>query len=124
MREMRILIKKCAPGATEAIKWGLPSFSYERMLVAYGAFKYHIGFYPTPSPIKAFAKELKKYTQARGSVQFPYDKPLPLALIKKMALLRVKESLETDVKWRSPRASMSAKKKAKKKTKKKSAPKK
>ena len=116
LREMRILIKKCAPGAVEAIKWGLPSFSYTRLLVAYGAFKHHIGFYPTPLAIKSFAKEMKMYPQGRGSVQFPYDKPLPLALIKKMTLLRVKESLEADVHWRSPRAVVKKKTTAKKKS--------
>lgn len=99
LREIRACIKKAAPGATESLKWSLPAFSYKRILVIYGFAKNHIGFYPTPSTIKAFKKELAKYKHSPGSVQFPLDKPLPLGLIRKMVLFRVKESKETDRKW-------------------------
>lgn len=94
-------IHAAAPGATEAIKWSMPAFSYHRILVAFAGFKHHIGFYPTPSAIKAFEKQLSKYVHASGSVQFPLDKPLPLPLIRKMTLFRVKECLQEDKNWRT-----------------------
>lgn len=101
LKEIRLSIKASAPGATEDLKWSMPAFSYDRILVTFAAFKNHIGLYPTPSAITAFKKDLAKYKTARGSVQFPHDKPLPLALIKKIAKFRVKELKEVDKKWRS-----------------------
>lgn len=79
----------------------MPAFSYRRILVTFAAHKNHIGFYPTPAAVKAFAKELSQYSSAKGSIQFPLDKPLPLALIKKITKFRVKESVEQDGKWRT-----------------------
>ncbi len=101
LREMRACIRKAAPGAKESLKWGMPAFSYDRILVTFAAFKQHIGFYPTPSAVKAFAKEISNYKTASASIQFPLDKPLPLALIRKMTMFRVRESLEEDKKWRT-----------------------
>jgi len=101
LKEMRACIRKAAPGATEGLKWGMPAFSFRRILVTFAAHKNHIGFYPTPSAVKAFAKELSKFNTARGSIQFPLEKPLPLALIRKITEFRVKESLEQDRKWRT-----------------------
>ena len=100
LREMRACIRKSAPGATEGLKWGMPAFSYKRILVTFAAHKHHIGFYPTPSAVKAFAKELLNFNTARGSIQFPLEKPLPLPLIRKITAFRVRESLEQDRKWR------------------------
>ncbi len=99
--EMLDCIRAAAPGAEEGLKWGMPAFSYKRILVTFAGFKQHIGFYPTPSAVKAFAKELLKFKTAEGSVQFPLDKPLPLSLIRKITLFRVKESLQEDKKWRT-----------------------
>ena len=62
----------------------------------FAAHKNHIGFYPTPSAVHAFAKALSKFHTARGSTQFPLDKPLPLPLIRKITAFRVKESFELD----------------------------
>jgi uncharacterized protein YdhG (YjbR/CyaY superfamily) len=101
LREIRSCIQKAAPNATEGLKWSLPAFSGKRILVMYAAFKNHIGFYPTPSAIKAFAKDLSKFSTAKGSVQFPLDKPLPLPLIRKMTAFRVKESTGKDGKWKT-----------------------
>jgi uncharacterized protein YdhG (YjbR/CyaY superfamily) len=101
LREMRKCIASAAPGATEGLKWSMPSFSHHRILVMFAAHKSHIGFYPTPSAIKAFAAQLTKFKTARGSIQLPLDKPLPLPLIRKITAFRVKESLEQDGKWRS-----------------------
>ncbi len=101
LRELHACIRKAAPDATESLKWGMPAFSYRRILVTFKAFKHHLGFYPAPSAVKAFAKELSKFKTASASIQFPLDKPLPLALIRKITAFRVKESLEEDAKWRT-----------------------
>lgn len=101
LREMLACIRKVAPGAKEGLKWGMPAFSYQRILVTFKVFKHHIGFYPTPSAVKAFAKELAKFKTASASIQFPLDQPLPLTLIRKITAFRVKESLEEDAKWRT-----------------------
>lgn len=101
LREMRACIRATAPGATESIKWGMPAFSYRRILVTFAVFQHHIGFYPTPSAVKAFAKELSKFATAKGSIQFPLEKPLPLPLIRKITAFRVRESIDADKKWRT-----------------------
>src|SRR5229473_4890179 len=101
LREMLACIRKSAPGAKESLKWGMPAFSYHRILVTFAAHKHHIGFYPTPSVVKAFAKDLSKFATARGSIQFPLEKPLPLALIRKITAFRVRESIEQDRKWKT-----------------------
>jgi uncharacterized protein YdhG (YjbR/CyaY superfamily) len=101
LREMRACIGTAAPGAKESLKWGMPAFSYRRILVTFAAFKHHIGFYPTPSAVSAFAKDLSKFATAKGSIQFPLERPLPLALIRKITAFRVRESIEDDRKWRS-----------------------
>ena len=101
LREIRACIRAAAPGAEESLKWGMPAFSYRRILVTFAAFKHHIGFYPTPSAVKAFADDLSKFKTAKGSIQFPLDKPLPLPLIRKITEFRVRESVEVDRKWKS-----------------------
>ena len=101
LREMRESIRQAAPGAKESLKWGMPSFSYRRILVTFAAHKQHIGFYPTPSAVKAFTKELSRLKTAKGSIQFPLEKPLPLALIRKIIAFRVRESNAVDAKWKS-----------------------
>lgn len=98
--EMRACIREAAPGAKESLKWGMPAFSYHRLLVTFAGFKHHIGFYPTPSAVRAFAPDLAKYVTASASIQFPLEKPLPLALIRKITEFRVRECLEQDGKWR------------------------
>ena len=101
LREMRACIRRSAPGATESLKWGMPAFSHRRILVTFAAFKHHIGFYPTPSAVRAFANDLSKFVTAKGSIQFPLEKPLPLPLIRKITAFRVRESIEEDRKWRT-----------------------
>jgi uncharacterized protein YdhG (YjbR/CyaY superfamily) len=101
LREMHACIRAAAPGAKEGLKWGMPAFSYRRILVTFAGFKNHIGFYPTPSAVTAFAKELSKFSTAKGSIQFPLEKPLPLSLVRKITAFRVKESVEQDKKWRT-----------------------
>jgi uncharacterized protein YdhG (YjbR/CyaY superfamily) len=70
----------------------MPTFVLHENLVHFAGFQNHIGFYPTPSAIEAFSAELAAYKSAKGSVQFPLDKPVPFALIKKMVEFRVKET--------------------------------
>jgi uncharacterized protein YdhG (YjbR/CyaY superfamily) len=101
LREMRACIRASAPGAKESLKWGMPAFSYRRILVTFAAFQHHIGFYPTPSAVRAFAKDLSKFATAKGSIQFPLEKALPLALIRKITAFRVRENIEQDKKWRT-----------------------
>lgn len=93
LQKMRLTVKRAAPQAKEKISYGIPSFTLNGMLVWFAAFKNHIGFYPRTSAIAAFKKELSVYKGAKGSVQFPFDKPLPLALISRMVKFRVKENL-------------------------------
>jgi uncharacterized protein YdhG (YjbR/CyaY superfamily) len=101
LREMLACIREAAPGASESLKWGKPAFSYQRILVIFAGFKHHIGFYPTPSAMKAFAKEFAEFTRASSSVQFPLDKRLLRALIRRITAFRVRESIEEDGKWRT-----------------------
>jgi uncharacterized protein YdhG (YjbR/CyaY superfamily) len=103
LREMLACIRKSAPGATESLKWGMPAFSYRRILVTFAVFEHHIGFYPTASAVKAFAKDLSKFATASSSIQFPLANPLPLSLIRKITEFRVRESIEHDGKWKTPR---------------------
>ena len=65
--EMRACVSKAAPGAEETLKYGMPAYCYQRILVIFGGFKNHIGFYPTGRAMKPFAKELAKFKQSRGS---------------------------------------------------------
>ncbi len=93
LQKVRTTIRKAAPGAEEAIKYRMPTFVLNGNLVHFAAFKNHIGFYPVPTGIEAFKKELSVYEQGRGSVQFPLDKPIPYALISRIVKFRVKENL-------------------------------
>ena len=92
LHQLRQTIKEAAPEARETINYQMPTFALHGNLVHFAAFKNHIGFYPTPSGIEAFKKELSSYKSAKGSVQFPIDQPLPLPLIRKIVEYRVKEN--------------------------------
>jgi uncharacterized protein YdhG (YjbR/CyaY superfamily) len=94
LQKLRKTITKAAPGAEERISYQIPAFVLNGMLVFFAAHRNHIGFYPTPSGIKAFEKELKGYECSKGTVQFPLDKPIPLGLIARIVKFRVKENLE------------------------------
>lgn len=94
LRQMKAVIKKAAPKAEEVISYGMPAFKFHGLLVWFAAHSKHIGFYPKTSAIQAFKKDIAKFKNAKGSVQFPLDKPLPSVLIKKIIQYRVKENLE------------------------------
>jgi len=95
LEQMRQTIRTAAPEAVEAISYQMPTFKLNgKNLVHFAAFKNHIGFYPIPSGIEAFKKELSAYKQGKGSVQFPLDKPVPYGLVEKVVRFRVKENLK------------------------------
>jgi uncharacterized protein YdhG (YjbR/CyaY superfamily) len=95
LEKIRSTIRESAPKAKEAISYGIPAFSLNsKGLVYFGAWKNHIGFYPTPSGIEAFKKELAPFKQQKGSVQFPLNKPIPYDLVKKIVRYRVTEISE------------------------------
>jgi uncharacterized protein YdhG (YjbR/CyaY superfamily) len=92
LSRVRNTIRDAAPGAEEAIKYQIPTFVLHGNLVHFAAFAKHVGFYPTPSGIEEFKEELSGYVSAKGSVQFPLNKPIPYQLIRKIVLFRVKEN--------------------------------
>ncbi len=90
LQTFRRTIHEAAPEAEEGISYQMPTFKlYGKNLVHFAAAKNHIGFYPTPSGVAAFPKELAGYKTAKGSIQFPLDQPLPLPLIRKIVKFRV-----------------------------------
>lgn len=94
LQKVRETVKAAAPKAKEKISYSMPAYELHGNLVYFGAAKSHIGFYPTPSAIKAFKNEMVGFHSAAGSVQFPFDQPLPLELITKMVKFRVDENLK------------------------------
>lgn len=90
---MRATIREHAPDAVERISYRMPTWWQGGNLVHFAAFTHHIGFYPAPSGIASFAKELARYEGAKGSVRFPHDEPLPLALVARIVKFRVKENM-------------------------------
>ena len=92
LEQLRQTINKPAPKAEEVISYGMPAFKMKRVLVYFASYSKHIGFYPTPSGIQAFKKELSVYKGSKGAVQFPIDKPMPLGLITRIVKFRVAES--------------------------------
>jgi uncharacterized protein YdhG (YjbR/CyaY superfamily) len=93
LQQVRKTISSAAPGAEEAISYAIPTFKLNGNLVHFAAFKNHIGFYPAPTGLKEFQKDLSPYAQGKGSAQFPLDQPLPLELITKIVKYRVQENL-------------------------------
>lgn len=91
LQKIRGIIREAAPEAKETINYGIPTFTLNGNLVHYSALTKHIGFYPTPSGIEKFKKELSKYEGAKGSVKFPLDQPIPYDLIRRITEFRVKE---------------------------------
>ena len=91
LEQVRDTIRKAAPNAKESIKYRMPCFSINGDLVYFAAFKNHIGLYPLPSGIEMFIDELSVYKMGKGSVQFPLNKVLPLDLIERIVLFRIKQ---------------------------------
>lgn len=94
LEKVRLTIREAAPEAREKISYQMPTFTLEGNLVHFAGYKKHIGFYPTPSGIEKFKKEISAYKWAKGSVQFPLNQPIPYDLISKIVTFRVTENLE------------------------------
>ena len=86
LQQLRLTIRQVAPQAIEAISYNIPTF---KKLVSYAAYKKHIGFYPGASGLLVFKDEVSKYKTSKGTIQFPIDKPLPTALIRKIVKFRM-----------------------------------
>jgi uncharacterized protein YdhG (YjbR/CyaY superfamily) len=93
LKKIRTTIRNAAPDAEEAIKYQIPTFVQHGNLLHFGAYKTHIGFYPTSKAIVKFNKELSPYAGAKGTVRFPLDEPIPYDLIGRIAKSRVKDNL-------------------------------
>ncbi len=96
LQEIRETIKKAAPDAEECISYQMPAYKLKGMVVYFAGYEKHIGFYPGASGIASFKEKIAGYKNAKGSVQFPLDKPLPVKLITEITKFRVKENLEKE----------------------------
>ncbi len=94
LEKVRRTIRKAAPAAEETISYQMPAFTLKGNLVYFAAYKRHIGLYPAPRGIEKFKKELSVYEGGKGSVRFPFDKPIPFDLISRIVKFRVKENVE------------------------------
>ncbi len=94
LEKVRQTIKSVAPQATEAISYGIPTFRLNGNLVHFAGYAHHVGFYPGSEAIEVFREEIKGYKTSKGTIQFPFDKPIPYDLIKKITEFRVKQSLQ------------------------------
>lgn len=104
LETLRSVIKEEAPDAEETINYQLPTFKLHGNLIHFGAFKNHIGLYPTPSGMEQFREALSAYENAKGSVKFPLNQPMPWDLIREIVRFRVNENLEkAQSKARKPR---------------------
>lgn len=93
LQELRLVIQESAPEATEKISYQMPTYYLNGNLVHFAVNKNHIGFYPAPSGIEAFEEALKPYKYSKGAIQFPFDKPIPYDLIRRIVKHRVEENL-------------------------------
>jgi uncharacterized protein YdhG (YjbR/CyaY superfamily) len=92
LRKVRRTIQKAAPGAVESISYGVPGYTFNSKPLAYfGAFKHHLGFFATPSANTAFRKALSPYKGGKGSIRFPYNRPIPYTLIARMIQYKVQQ---------------------------------
>ena len=99
LHEIRAILKKVAPKATETLKWGSPVFEEGRILFSYSAHKSHLNFSPTGPAMEPFGEELATFKTGKDTIQFPYDKPLPRDLIRRIAVYRAKQVRESDARW-------------------------
>ena len=97
LEKIRKTIRKAAPEAEETISYLIPTFNLKgRYLIYFAAYKKHIGLYPAPRGNERFKKELSRYEGGKGTVRFPLDKPIPLALITRIVKFRIKQNLERE----------------------------
>lgn len=100
IKELRLILRTVAPEATEGLKWGKPVFESVTILFAYSAHKSHLSFIPTGPALKPFEKELSDFSSKKDSVQFPYNKPLPEDLIRRIAKYRKIDVEKKGAKWK------------------------
>lgn len=93
LKKIRATISAAAPGAREVVSYRMPAFRLHDILVYFAAFKAHIGLYPPVSGDASLKKALAAYSGPKGNLKFPLDQPIPYALIKRIALLRVKQDV-------------------------------
>ena len=93
LQKIRKTVREVAPEAIESINYGIPTFKQYGNLVHFAAYKNHIGFYPSPSGMEEFKKEVAFYKTGKGTMQFPLDKPIPYELISEMVQFRLEENL-------------------------------
>jgi uncharacterized protein YdhG (YjbR/CyaY superfamily) len=90
LNKVRATIRTVVPAETEeVISYGMPAFKHKKVLVWYAAFSEHCSLFPTPSVIEQFKTDLKGYKIAKGTIQFPIDKPLPASLLNKIVKARL-----------------------------------
>ena len=94
LEELRRVVREAAPGAEEAISYGMPTFKLNGNLVHFAAQKHHISFYPSPSGIEAFKKELSPYKTSKSAIQFPLGESVPYDLVRKIVEFRLREQLQ------------------------------
>ena len=94
LEKLRTTIRRAAPEAKEAIKYGMPTFTLEGNLVYFAAYKAHIGFYPGASAIRRFKDALRAYDCAKGTVRFPIGPSIPVGAVTRMTKFRAKENRE------------------------------
>lgn len=92
LAELREALIAVLPGATEKIGYGMPTYWKGENLVHFAGYAGHVGFYPCPSGVEAFAEELAAYPSSKGAIRFPLDRPLPLALAARVAAFRLAEA--------------------------------
>lgn len=92
LESVRQTIRSAAPVTDEGISYGIPAYKLDgRYVVWFAGWKRHISVYPIPFGDEALDAELKPYLAARGTLRFPLDRPLPLALIGKVAAELVRQ---------------------------------
>jgi uncharacterized protein YdhG (YjbR/CyaY superfamily) len=99
LREIRAILREVAPDATEGLKWGSPVLEEKRILFSYSAYKSHLNFMPTGPSLEPFRDELAGYRTGKDTIQFSYDEPLPVELIRKIAAHRARDVRENDARW-------------------------
>ena len=89
LNELRELIKKNAPNATEKLSWNMPTFYQQGNLIHFFLYKHHIGLYPGADAIVYFKEQLTEYKTTKGAIQLPLHKPLPKTLIEAIVKYQV-----------------------------------
>ena len=92
LAKIRATVAAAAPGAKELISYRMPAFSQDGILIYFAAFKNHIGLFPPVSGDAGIERAIAPYAGPKGNLKFPLDRPIPYGLIRRIALLRVKQN--------------------------------